>query len=48
VQEVVFLTAGTVPKTSSGKIRRRACRAAFLAGELKVLAAGPVPPVLAT
>lgn len=33
-EEVVLLRAGAVPKTSSGKIQRRACRAAFLDGTL--------------
>jgi acyl-CoA synthetase (AMP-forming)/AMP-acid ligase II len=37
----VFATAlvktGSIPKTSSGKIRRRACRTAFLAGSLDVV-----------
>ena len=36
---VVLVKFGTVSKTSSGKIQRRACRAAFLAGELDVVAA---------
>ncbi|MBD2370869.1 non-ribosomal peptide synthetase [Leptolyngbya boryana] len=31
---VVLIKAGTIPKTSSGKIQRRACKAAFLAGNL--------------
>jgi len=35
---VVLVRLGTVPKTSSGKVQRRACRAAFLAGELEVVA----------
>lgn len=35
---VVLVRLGAVPKTSSGKIQRRACRAAFLAGELNVVA----------
>jgi acyl-CoA synthetase (AMP-forming)/AMP-acid ligase II len=39
VQQVVLLRAGTIPKTSSGKIQRRACRAALLAGRLAVLGA---------
>jgi acyl-CoA synthetase (AMP-forming)/AMP-acid ligase II len=33
VEEVVLLQAGSIPKTSSGKIQRHASRAAFLAGE---------------
>ncbi|HEX3530750.1 MAG TPA: amino acid adenylation domain-containing protein [Thermoanaerobaculia bacterium] len=36
--EVVLAEAGAVPRTSSGKIRRRACRDAYLAGSLPVLA----------
>jgi acyl-CoA synthetase (AMP-forming)/AMP-acid ligase II len=32
---IVFIDKGTIPKTSSGKIRRRACKAAFLAGTLR-------------
>ncbi|MFP5284484.1 MAG: AMP-binding protein, partial [Thermoanaerobaculia bacterium] len=38
VEEVVLLRHGTILKTSSGKIRRAACRAAWLAGELAVVA----------
>ena len=38
VEEVVLLRAGTILKTSSGKIRRAACRAAYVAGELAVVA----------
>ena len=37
VQQVVLLRTGTIPKTSSGKIQRHACRAALLAGRLEVL-----------
>jgi thioester reductase-like protein len=37
---VTLLAARTIPKTSSGKIQRAACRAAFQAGELDVLASG--------
>jgi acyl-CoA synthetase (AMP-forming)/AMP-acid ligase II len=33
VEEVVLLSPGSIPKTSSGKIQRHASRAAFLAGE---------------
>jgi amino acid adenylation domain-containing protein len=33
---VVLIKGGTIPKTSSGKIQRRACRTQFLAGELAV------------
>jgi acyl-CoA synthetase (AMP-forming)/AMP-acid ligase II/acyl carrier protein len=35
---VVLIPAGGLPKTSSGKVQRRACRAMYLAGELEVLA----------
>ncbi len=35
---VVLVRAGTVPRTSSGKVQRRTCRATLAAGELKVVA----------
>jgi len=35
VYEVVLLKPGGLPKTSSGKVRRHACRAGFLEGSLK-------------
>ena len=41
VHEVVLIRFGTALKTSSGKIRRRACRAAYQAGELDVVARSP-------
>ncbi|MBW4537641.1 MAG: amino acid adenylation domain-containing protein [Myxacorys chilensis ATA2-1-KO14] len=34
---VVLIKPGTIPKTSSGKIQRRACRSEFLVGKLQVL-----------
>jgi amino acid adenylation domain-containing protein len=34
---VVLISAGALPKTSSGKVQRRACREAFLAGTLDVV-----------
>jgi amino acid adenylation domain-containing protein len=34
---VVLIKNGSIPKTSSGKIQRHACRAAFLAGTLDVV-----------
>jgi amino acid adenylation domain-containing protein len=37
VYSVALITAGSIPKTSSGKIRRRACREAFLHRSLEVL-----------
>lgn len=41
VHEVALVETGSVPKTSSGKLQRRACRAAFLAGELQRLRPDP-------
>ncbi len=35
--EVVLIRAGTILKTSSGKIQRGACRAAYLSGELEIV-----------
>lgn len=35
---IVLVRGGTIPRTSSGKVRRRACRELFLARELKTLA----------
>ncbi|HEY1936790.1 MAG TPA: amino acid adenylation domain-containing protein [Candidatus Angelobacter sp.] len=35
---IVLVRTGTIPKTSSGKIRRNACRDAFLKDELSVVA----------
>jgi amino acid adenylation domain-containing protein len=37
VYGVVLIKAGTIPKTSSGKIQRRATKAQFLAGSLDVI-----------
>jgi fatty-acyl-CoA synthase len=36
VADVRFLPAGAIPRTTSGKLARRACRAQYLAGELGV------------
>lgn len=44
---VVLVKLGGVPKTSSGKLRRRACRAAFLDGELDVAASDVLAPDMA-
>lgn len=38
VHAVVLVKPGTIPKTSSGKIQRHACRAEFLGGTLSVVA----------
>ncbi|MDO8312083.1 MAG: aminotransferase class I/II-fold pyridoxal phosphate-dependent enzyme [Sideroxyarcus sp.] len=35
---LVLVRGGTIPKTSSGKVQRYACRTTFLTGELKTLA----------
>ncbi|HYG62675.1 MAG TPA: AMP-binding protein, partial [Thermoanaerobaculia bacterium] len=43
VWEVVLVRPGGVPKTSSGKVRRSACRAAYLDGELPVVGRSAVP-----
>jgi len=37
VEAVVLIKAGSIPKTSSGKIQRHACKAAFLDGSLEVV-----------
>ena len=37
VWEVVLLRAGTLPRTSSGKVQRHACRAGYLAGTLEIV-----------
>ena len=34
VHAVVLLRAGSIPKTPSGKVQRRACQASFLNGTL--------------
>ena len=39
VYDVVLVKAGAVPKTSSGKTRRAACREGYLRGELEIIAA---------
>ena len=44
---VLLLPPGAIPKTSSGKIQRSACKAAFLAGELEVLANGAAEGICA-
>jgi amino acid adenylation domain-containing protein len=51
VHEVVLLAPGALPRTSSGKVRRGACRAAWQAGTLEVtgrsVAVGADPGALA-
>lgn len=41
VRDVLLVSAGSVPRTSSGKIGRRACRAAYLDGSLRGGTTGP-------
>jgi fatty acid CoA ligase FadD32 len=41
VRDVLLVQAGTIPRTSSGKIGRRACRAAYLDGSLRSGLASP-------
>ncbi len=41
VHEVVLTAAGAIPRTSSGKLRRGACRTAYLDGTLDMLARLP-------
>jgi len=43
VYQVVLARAGSVPKTTSGKIQRRACRAAYLSGQLAVAGVSTLP-----
>ena len=37
VYAIILVKTGSIPKTSSGKIKRRACRDGYLKGELKVV-----------
>jgi amino acid adenylation domain-containing protein len=37
VASILFIKAGSLPKTSSGKVRRRACREQFLTGRLTII-----------
>jgi acyl transferase domain-containing protein/acyl-CoA synthetase (AMP-forming)/AMP-acid ligase II/acyl carrier protein len=43
VDAVVLLKPGSIPKTSSGKIQRHACKAGYLAGTLHVVGAWEAP-----
>jgi amino acid adenylation domain-containing protein len=43
VHEVVFIAPGTLPKTSSGKVRRRALAASYTDGSLETVARAPTP-----
>ncbi|MGF1516091.1 MAG: fatty acyl-AMP ligase [Elainellaceae cyanobacterium] len=46
VQAIALLQPGSLPKTSSGKVQRRACRDRYLSGELAVLSEWRSPDVL--
>ena len=46
IHAIVLLAPTTVPKTSSGKIQRRPCREAFLAGTLDAIASWQSPPIV--
>jgi amino acid adenylation domain-containing protein len=55
IDEVVFVQEGGIPKTSSGKLQRHACRDMFVMGELKRIASdtpvaapsdGPAAPIM--
>ncbi|NNJ62232.1 MAG: fatty acyl-AMP ligase, partial [Dactylosporangium sp.] len=43
VHEIALVARGAVPKTSSGKLQRAACRADFLAGRLRIVASWSLP-----
>jgi 8-amino-7-oxononanoate synthase len=43
---IVLIKPGSIPKTSSNKIQRHACRAAYLEGSLAVVANWPEPAVV--
>ena len=46
IQALGLVRAGDLPRTSSGKVRRRACRNAFLDGSLPLLARSDLAPPL--
>ena len=48
VDAVVLLKPGSIPKTSSGKIQRHACKAGYLAGTLDVIGAWQRPVEMVT
>ncbi|MBM3851836.1 MAG: SDR family NAD(P)-dependent oxidoreductase [Verrucomicrobia bacterium] len=47
VQAVALLRTGSIPKTSSGKIQRRACRALYLDGQLELVGEWRQPAIAA-
>ncbi|MBX7072951.1 MAG: AMP-binding protein [Pirellulales bacterium] len=44
IESVVLVQQGAIPKTTSGKVQRRACRDLFARGELPVLHVWQAPP----
>jgi acyl-CoA synthetase (AMP-forming)/AMP-acid ligase II len=42
LHDLVLIQPGTIPKTSSGKLQRAACRARYLANELETITPSPV------
>lgn len=44
VHAIVLTKAGSIPRTSSGKTRRSACRDVYLGGQLPILAAWQIEP----
>ncbi|OIN80552.1 long-chain-fatty-acid--AMP ligase FadD32 [Mycobacterium malmoense] len=48
VRDLLLVQAGTIPRTSSGKIGRRACRAAYLDGSLRSGVGSPTAFAAAT
>lgn len=44
VYAIVLVRSGTIPRTTSGKIKRGLCRQLYLAGELKVVAGSTYAP----
>ncbi len=40
VHDIVFITTGSIPKTTSGKLQRSSCREKYLNGSLKVISGG--------
>ncbi|MBI4002137.1 MAG: AMP-binding protein, partial [Nitrospira defluvii] len=43
---IMFIKAGTLPKTSSGKVQRRACRDQFMKGQLSIIGESRLQPPL--
>ena len=48
VYDLVFIQAGSLPKTSSGKVQRRACREAYLANTFRVVGRSRLEQVAVT